>query len=89
MLQTFKPAIRDPNTDFSCEYCAILRTPILKNNWVQLLLIMAICLLCFSREFDYSEYGKIVILSKSKNSILNRTIQLFSEGHVSYMIIIT
>ena len=46
MLQTFKPAIRDCNTDFFqwilCNIVQFLRTPILKNNWVQLLLIMAI-----------------------------------------------
>ena len=49
MLQTFKPAIRDCNTDFFqwilCNIVQFLRTPILKNNWVQLLLIMAIWLL--------------------------------------------
>ena len=63
---------------FPVNIVQFLRTPILKNNWVQLLLIMAIWLLCFSRKFDYSEYGKLAIPSKSKNSILNRTVQLFS-----------
>ena len=32
----------------------------------------------FSRRINYSEYDKLVILSKSKNDILSRTIQLFS-----------
>ena len=31
-----------------------------------------------SRRINYSEYDKLVILSKSKNDILSRTIQLFS-----------
>ena len=96
MLQTFKPAIRDCNTDFFqwilCNIVQFLRTPILKNNWVPTTASNYgnLAALCFSRKFDYySEYGKLVILSKSKNSILNRTIQIFSGGHVSYMIIIT
>ena len=61
-----------------------LRTPVLKSICERLLLIMAIWPI-FSRKFavlskriSCSELGKLVILSKSKNNILSRTIQLFS-----------
>ena len=40
-LQAFRPTTSlktDPNTGVSCEYCKILRTPILKNIYKQLLL---------------------------------------------------
>ena len=35
-----------------------------------------------SRRINYSEYDKLVILSKSKNDILSRTIQLFSRDQL-------
>ena len=75
---------------FPANTVQFLRATILKNICVRLLLIMAIWL-CFSKTFAILSrrnqlfsvgYVKFAILSKSKNNILSRTIQLFSEDQL-------